>query len=514
MGIGVKEKVKILFIDQPSQSLGLHNGLAMLAAMLNSCNCEFYILDLRNLNINVDTTGFVAFPKSIDYDKIREAIARFSPQVIGISVRSTLFNQTKEIVFFLKSNFPDILIMAGGSHMGIDGDGFMNELPVDIGVIGEAEFTIQELCLYFQGEKKISSIKGIIYRENENLFNTGPRDFINDLENLPFPSFDRFSSVMANKGFIPSYPIVTSRGCPYSCTFCLSPLVSGKKWRSRSPESIAGELDYAKRAYKIKRVNFMEDNFNLDLERAKKILTLMITKFNDLVIDFLAGLRVEMIDDEFVRLIADSKVKCVAMGIESADDEVRKCLRKGVSIEKTVDSIKKLKKAGVNTQTFFIIGLPGSTYEKDLYSIKFAKELGISTYWTIANAYPNTEMMRWVSNNGRFLSDYKTSSMTFLDEATLNFDTVNYPAEKRKEAFERALISTRRFDRLEYSERGIRRHLKISRLIFHYEKKAVIVYQIYAALIFIRRILLKLNLYNLVVKIVNPTFVKRFILNF
>lgn len=514
MGIGIEGKVKILFIDQPSQSLGLHNGLAMLAAMLNQCNCEYSILDLRNFNINVDTTGFVAFPKPIDYDKIKETIIRFSPGVIGVSVRSTLFNQTKEIVSFIKNNFPGILIIAGGSHMAIDGDGFMKDLPVDIGVMGEAEFTIQDLCLYFQGEKELSSIKGIIYREDGRLFNTGPRDFPPDLDGLPFPAFDRFSSVLANKGFIPSYPIVTSRGCPYSCTFCLSPLVSGKKWRSRSPESIAGELSYAKKTYRINRVNFMEDNFNLDLERAKKILDLIITKYSDLSIDFLAGLRAEVIDDELVKLIAEAKVKCVAMGIESADYDVRKCLRKGVSIEKTVSSISKLKKAGVNIQTFFIIGLPGSTYEKDLYSIEFAKKLGISTYWTIANAYPNTEMMDWVKKNGRMLSDYKTSSMTFIDEASLNFDTKDYPARKRKEAFERALISTRRFDRLEYSEKGIRRHLKISRLIFQYEKKAVVAYQIYAVLIFTRKILLKLNLYNLVVKIINPALVKRFILNF
>ncbi|MBI5892278.1 MAG: radical SAM protein [Deltaproteobacteria bacterium] len=500
----MKGNMRILFIDQPSQSLGLHNGLASLAAMLSGKPCEVSVLDLRNVNIKADTAGFVKMPECIDYGYLRTVIGRFAPDVIGVSVRSTFFRQSQELIAFLKTNYHQITVIAGGSHLSIDGLDFMNETMTDIGVIGEAEYTIQDLYEYFSGSRKLESINGIAYRDNGKIVMSPQNEFVKDLDSIPFPVYDGFTSVIANNGIIPSYPIVTSRGCPYSCTFCLSPIVSGKKWRMRSPRSVLEEINYARKKYKIKRVNFMEDNFNLDLKRAKEILKLMAEEAGDLIIDFLAGVRADMIDDEFIDLIKRARVQSIAIGVESIDSDVRNILRKGVSLEKTIESINKVRNADINTQIFLIIGLPGSTYEKDIRSIEVARQLGINTYWTIANAYPKTEMYEWVKRNGRILSDYKDASMTFIDEGSLNFDTEYYPVKKRIEVFERALIATRRFDRLIYSRRGLRAHFDVTRLVFKYEKKAAIIYQIHACFVFLRSVLLKMNLYHKIVKMLTP----------
>jgi anaerobic magnesium-protoporphyrin IX monomethyl ester cyclase len=503
------KNTQFLFIDQPSESLGLHDGLGMLAAMLIKKGCPVIILDLRNLNLKVDTTGFISKPAPIDYEHLKLDIEKFKPRAIGLSVKSTMLAQTKELIKFLKTEFPQIVIVAGGPHLSLDGRRFMEETLADIGVIGEGEYTVCEIYEYLQNKRSLDTIKGIIYRQNGQILETPRRDFITDLDSLPFPDYGNFSSVILNQGFIPSYPIITSRGCPYSCTFCCSPIVAGKRWRSRSPENVLDELKQAKEKYKIKRVNFMEDNFTLNIERAKEILKLMIKEKLDLVIDFLAGVRADTVDEELLRLIKKARVQCISIGIESADPEVRRLVKKGVKLEDSERAIKKAVKAGINTQSFFIIGLPGSTYEKDLYSVDYARRLGVSAYWTIANAYPGTEMWQWVKENGRILSDFTDSAMSFLGEGSLNFDTPTYPAEKRKEAFERALIATRDFNRLDYSRRGFKKYLKVSGLTFKYDKKAFFIYQIYTLFVILRTILLRIGLYHWVVKHISPNFIRK-----
>jgi radical SAM superfamily enzyme YgiQ (UPF0313 family) len=460
---------------------------------------------MRNFNLGMDRTGLTAAPPSLDYNHLELEISAFKPNLIGISIFSSLVSQSKKIIQFIKTKFPSVIIVVGGPHLSLDGREFIEESLADIGVVGEGEYTVQEICEYFRGQRNLDSIKGIIYRQDGQIVETLPREFITDLDSLPFPNYEYYTSVITNRGIVPSYPIVTSRGCPYSCTFCCSPIVSGKRWRSRTVESILQELNYAKMKYRISSVNFMDDNFMVNKQRAKEILRAIIADKNlDLNIDFLAGVRVDLLDDELIELISQARVQCISVGIESADPEVLRIIKKGVEIERIKEVIIRLKKARVNTYAYFIIGLPGSSYKKDIYSIEWAKKLGVSTSCTLANAYPGTEMWRWVKKNARLLSSYKDSSMSYLEEGQINFDTPAYPAEKRAEVYRKALISTRDFNRLEALLKGIKKYIRVNKLILKYEKKALINYHIYLLFAFVRKALQRTGLYYPLIKKIDP----------
>ena len=222
----------VVLIEPYGSIQGLNNGLAYLSAVLAHENFKVLVLDFNTNSNNIEQR----------LDRIKGF------DVIGISVKSANLKSGVEIAKKARELNKDALIIAGGTHIILDGANFLKENKIfDIGVVGEGEYIFLDIL---KG-KSLNEISGIIYNKRGKIIVNKRREWIQKLDSLPFPNYDFFDSL---DGTIKIYPLLTSRGCPFNCIYCAAPIILGA-WRSRNPEKVIDELIYAKQKYKIKILN-------------------------------------------------------------------------------------------------------------------------------------------------------------------------------------------------------------------------------------------------------------------
>ena len=215
--------------------------------------------------------------------------------------------------------------------------------------------------------------------KNKKKIVLNPIKFIENLDALAFPDFDLLEIEKYPKLYLakkhPSVPILTSRGCPFNCTFCTAKQLSGLKWRFRSAENIIEELKILKNKYHIKEFQIWDDNFTLNKERAKKFCDLLIKENLDLIWWCPNGVRLETLDKELLIKMKKSGCYAIAFGIESGSEKIQKDMNKNINFKHLREMVNFSYKLGFRTQGFFIIGYPTETREDILKTIKLAKSL-------------------------------------------------------------------------------------------------------------------------------------------
>ncbi len=217
---------------------------------------------------------------------------------------------------------------------------------------------------------------------------------------------------------------------------CNVPTVIGRRFRTRSGENILAELRYAQAKYGSKEFKVLDDNFTLQMERAKEICKLFIEEKLDMKWTCPNGIRADRLDEELCSLMRQAGCYSMSIGVESGDPEVFDKIKKGEKLEDVERGIKIAQAAGIKVHGFFIIGLIGSTYEADKRSMEFAKRLGITASWGILVPYPGTEVWEQVKNdpNARILRDWKEGFHIGAKPKAV-FDTPEYSADERVRAY-------------------------------------------------------------------------------
>ncbi|MBI2579899.1 MAG: radical SAM protein [Candidatus Aenigmarchaeota archaeon] len=408
--------MKIVFIDPKGVWEGLNNGIAYIASNLGRSGHDVNVVDFVNMDGNEDRRLEVV--KDADF--------------VGLSIKSFTLDESVRLAKKIRKMNPKAVIVAGGPHIMVDGMNFMKENPVfDLGIKGEAEIAFNELM-----EKPANEVDGALYREGGEVRENCARRWISELDELEFPDYDNFDSV-AQAHRIDKWPLVTSRGCPYSCSYCNVPVVIGRKFRTRSGESIIRELRYARKKYGCNEFKVLDDNFTLLMDRAKEICKLFIEEGLDMKWTCPNGIRADRLDDELCKLMVEAGCYSVSIGVESGDPEVFRKINKGEKLEDVERGIMMAKRAGLKVHGFFILGLVGSTYETDKRSMEFVKKVGLdSASWGILVPYPGTEVWNQVraDPNVRMLRDWKEGFHIGARPKPV-FDTPEYPADERVKAF-------------------------------------------------------------------------------
>ena len=263
--------------------------------------------------------------------------------------------------------------------------------------IGEGEYTMLELCQYLEGKRQsLSEIKGLCLKEGQNVIRTLPRPFIQDLDSIPFPARDLvdlnlYQPHAFNYRRGPTATIITSRGCPFRCTFCASKLTLGGSFRARGPENVLEEIRFLVTRHKVRHILIQDDTFTFDVERAKKICRmLMKEKFK---IEWFAFSQVSKVDEELFYLMKQAGCYCVGFGIESADEDVLKNMRKSNTVKSSRFAVESAKKYGLKTQAYFIFGSKGDTRAAIEKTIRFACRLSPTiAFFNKLVPYPGTEI--------------------------------------------------------------------------------------------------------------------------
>lgn len=444
-------QMKILFIDPPGSVKGINSGIGYLCGALGKEGIRPRVLDFNNFKSDLEM-------------RLKNELAR-AYDIVGFSVKTNTLASAVRIADICKFFSPKSTIIAGGPGVSITGAQFLRDYSVfDYFLSGEAEKSMVELALNLNRSEALKRIPGLGYREgNEVKVNTADAPF--DLDNIVFPDYSNFDKISFIRN---SYPLVTSRGCPYECVYCNVGFVSGRRFRGRSAENVLIELRRARQKYRIKDFQVCDDTFTQDLDRAKSICRLIIKEGLDLKWVCQNGVRADRMDKELLGLMKRGGCENIWFGIETLDEDVFNRVGKGESLKEVINAVEMTREAGIPMGAFFIIGLPGSNYNKDMSTLKKARRMGLSlSTWSLATPYPYTALWDWVKENARVLCNFK--DVSFFQEAQCTFETEDYPKEQRLNLLYKANLAFSRYECLSAEVNTLKRVWIILRLAARYD---------------------------------------------
>jgi len=378
-------------------------GLLYLAAVLERNGFSARVLDANVLKLS--------------NHEVLKRIKKVKPEIVGISANVVLARAAKELAVMVKKKFPEIFIVMGGPIVSALPEDFL--AVCDTVVLHEGEETFLELVERYHCQKKRSifslfgSIPGIAFKSKGKIFFTKPRNFINNLDDIPFPAYHLlepdlgFYSSKSRARKIPVAPILTSRGCPFNCIYC-NKSIFGHIFRARTPESVFGEIEYLVTKYGIRQIDILDDNFTLNQARAEKILDLIIkTKF-DLALNCQNGIRADKLTSKLIKKMKQAGIFKVGIGIESGDPRILKIIKKDLNLKDVRKAIKDFRKIGIIVHGYFMLGLPGDTEHSMQKTIDFAKNVNPQVAnFAIAIPFPGAELYSLIEKKGKFLVDIR-----------------------------------------------------------------------------------------------------------
>jgi radical SAM superfamily enzyme YgiQ (UPF0313 family) len=273
---------------------------------------------------------------------------------------------------------------------------------IDVGCIGEYDYTIRDVIKNFP---YLENVRGIAYWKNGEIKITAARPFIEALDNLPFPAWHHLNLMKYFDGgkLYPYIDVISGRGCPNRCLFCLWPQVMhGLTYRLRSPQNVVDELEYdIKICPQVLRGEFFfeDDTFTVSKERAILICEEILKR--NLKIKFSVNARVDTADLEMFKIMKKAGCRLLLTGFESGVQEILDNVNKNITVVQSYKFIEMARKAGLEVHGCFVIGLPGETENTAKKNIDFALSLGCNTLqFSGAVPFPGTEFFRQAQGKG------------------------------------------------------------------------------------------------------------------
>ena len=332
--------------------------------------------------------------EELNYKQIKEKIKENAPDAIGLTTMTFTLIDVLNIVKIAKKINPEIKTILGGPHIDIYPEETINQPGVDYLVLGEGEKPLKGLLDNINSLNNLRQVKGVVFKDNNKIVNTGRAELNQDLDSLPFPArrltpYQKYSSVLSKVS--PVTTMFTSRGCPYKCLFCDRPHL-GKFFRARSAKNVVDEMEECQKMG-IKEILIYDDTFTVKRQRVIDIC-LEIQKRN-LKIDWDVRARVDTVDKELLEIMKDSGCQRIHYGVEAGTQKILNVLRKGITLEQVEKAFKLSRKIGLETLAYFMIGSPTETKEDILETIKFAKKINPDfTHITITTPFPATDLYR------------------------------------------------------------------------------------------------------------------------
>lgn len=326
--------------------------------------------------------------KNLSQEQFLQEIANFKPHFVGISVLTSEYHKILDTaVDIIKHYSKDIMVIAGGVHVTTTYEFVIKNENIDYCVIGEGEYVLRDLLLYLTGKGDLPH-EGLVYRSDGEII-VQKRALVKDLKKLPRPAYDLVDynsyTMSAAREFNPQRPpelpyvrLVTTRGCPFGCSFCQVDIISGRKVRARDPQDVVEEILFLKEKYGIQSVIFDDDNLLMAPDDyAKKLFSLMIDK--NLKIKWIGiAFALFLLDQEMLDLMKASGCVGINVAIESGSERVLKdIIGKPIKNLKVArEKIYKIKERGMYCIANFIIGFPGERWDEIRETIRFAETCG------------------------------------------------------------------------------------------------------------------------------------------
>ena len=378
-------------------------GLCYLAGALRSEGHEIKIIDASALSISNEKASRMALEWGAAY--------------VGItSTTDNIFN-SGSIADTVKSVSKDVAVIIGGAHVTAVPAKTLEMFPsFDVGVVGEGEKTLKELINALETKNSLDGVKGIVFRTGSDVRETARRDFMQDLDSLPYPAWDLLSNLpkdyrpaVINYKAFPSTSLITSRGCPARCAFC-DTKVFGTKYRINSAGYVLGMISHLKERYGIKDICFYDDVFTIFKKRLVEICDGL--KDKRFKVSWSCQARVNSVDYETLKIMKEAGCWKVSFGIESGSDEMLRLMEKHIVIEQSRKAVRDAKRAGLEVEGYFILGFFGETKDTLKETKDFIAKSGLDTVLlSYFLPFPGSPAYPHVRKYGQFNEDWNAMNV-------------------------------------------------------------------------------------------------------
>ncbi len=368
--------------------------------------------------------------------EVVERVKDSPPHLIVVDTSTPSIYSDVKMAEQLKESFPSSFVVLVGTHpSALPEETLKLSQKVDAVAVGEYDYTLRDLALALENGEDLRAVDGLVFRKGNEIIHNQPRALIENVDELPFVSqvYKRHLNVRYYYFAAANYPmvmVITGRGCPYKCFFCLYPQTfHSRRYRPRSAANVVDEFYWiTENLPEVKEIGIEDDTFTVDQERVKEICRLIIDRGPK--IKWYCNVRVNL-ELETMRWMKKAGCRLVTVGFESADQESLNRMQKGTTVAQIEKFVEDTRKAGLLVHGCFIIGNPGETEETMAKSLKMAEELNCDTmqFFPLL-VYPGTEAYQWAKENGYLVSE---SFADWADEVGMYrsvLDIPGLPAEK------------------------------------------------------------------------------------
>ncbi|NLH49536.1 MAG: radical SAM protein [Myxococcales bacterium] len=344
-----------------------------------------------------------------DFAAAQARLARWEPDLALVETSTPSIAADREFAARLKERLPRSRVFLTGTHVTALPDDTLADSSLDGALLGEYDWTALELARALEAGQPLAAVAGLSIPHEAGYRATAPRPPLENLDDLPWiaPIYRNHLSIQSYYFSLAHHPMVmliSGRGCPNNCFFCLYPQVMhGRRYRARSPEHVVGELEWiAREMPAVREVVFEDDTFTADEDRAVAIARLKIER--GIRLPFFANLRVNT-KPETIRALVRAGLRSCAVGFESADEPALREMRKGITRTRAEEFMREARRAGLLVHGCFMVGFPGETRESMERTLRYAVALEPdSAQFYPVFPYPGTEAFHWAESNGLLIT--------------------------------------------------------------------------------------------------------------
>jgi len=403
--------MRVLLINVPirlnAPPVAFPVGLGIIAQVLLDKGHDVEVLDINALRLQPD--------------QVVKTIAKCHADVIGISGLISTYKYQIWLIEELKKCLPNATVVSGGGCATSVPHLMMENSSADILVIGEGENTISELVNALGNNIPLEEISGIVFKNNNKIITTEPRQLEKDLDNFPMPAYGLFpteiyQNVALWRDFKNSLNIISSRGCPMDCNFCYA-LFGKRSYRRRGAQAIIKEIRFLKSNYDVEFIGFVDDNLTINRNHLTQVCKALEKE------DIAWGChgRIDTADEERLELMAKAGCKWLGFGIESGSQRILDAMNKRVTVEQARNAIITTRAVGIYANTTFIYGYPGEDKRSVAETMQFKLDLDIMPGAFYATPYPGTKLYEYAQEKNLIKNEHEyVLSLNDASDFTVN----------------------------------------------------------------------------------------------
>jgi radical SAM superfamily enzyme YgiQ (UPF0313 family) len=334
--------------------------------------------------------------------------AQLKPDLIGLTATTTYFDTARESARQLRLALPDVPIVLGGPHINANPDALLDEPAFTLAALGEGEITLREIAARIEAQQPADDVPGVVRPVNGSLRFAVPRPFLDDLDALPLPArhllpLRRYRPMPNDQHRLPKTAMISSRGCPFACTFC-DKSIFGTRYRSHGPDRIVAEMHELTERHGVRDIAFVDSTFTPNRARVERVLDAMAA--NPPRATWTCSCRANVLDEDLLRRMRALGCWRVRVGIESGNEEILASICKGITKQDVADTVRLADRLGFRVKAFFIVGHPGETRRTIEDSISFALSLPITDVTVQINTpLRGTPQFAEAARHGTFTTD-------------------------------------------------------------------------------------------------------------